>query len=52
VAFLDVLRARGAITCVPVPATRGTGTSRNPLFDVNDLDAVIDKWKARQEAAR
>lgn len=51
-ASLDVLRVRGEIACVPVPATRGTGSLRTPLYDVVDLDLVIDKWKARQGGSR
>lgn len=43
---LDSLRARGELRVVPFPAVRRDGEAlRTPLFDVRDLDALIDRWK-------
>jgi hypothetical protein len=45
-AALDLLRARGDVVPVRVPALRRNGEAlRIPLFDLQDLDALIDKWK-------
>ena len=40
------LVARGELTPVRLPSCRRPGeSSRRLLFDFNDLDALIDKWK-------
>jgi hypothetical protein len=45
---LDLLRALGHLHPVAIPSDRSpTGTIRVPLYDVRDLDALIDKWKVR-----
>jgi hypothetical protein len=45
-AALDLLRARGDIVPVPVPSLRRVGMLlRVPLYDVEDLHALIDRWK-------
>ena len=45
-AALDVLRARGDVTPVPVPSLRREGEAlRIPLYDVRDLDDTIERWK-------
>jgi hypothetical protein len=46
VAAFDALRARGHVASTPVPSAHGVGVSRTPLFDVHDLDAAIERWKA------
>jgi hypothetical protein len=47
-AQFDLLRNRGEFQPVPVPSDRNpTGTISVPLFDVRDLDAAIERWKAR-----
>jgi hypothetical protein len=44
---LDILRARRDVVAVRVPALRRQGEiMRCPLFDVRDLDAVIERWKS------
>ena len=46
-AQLDLIRARGDVRAVAIPSDRSpTGTLRVPLFDVRDLDAAIERWKA------
>jgi hypothetical protein len=45
-AYLDQLRAQGLVRPVPLPAARGAGAVRIPLFDIRDLDQLIDKLKA------
>jgi hypothetical protein len=52
-AQLDLLRARGDVRPVAVPSDRNpTGTLRVPLYDVRDLDMLIDEWKSREGGAR
>jgi len=42
----DLLRHRGEITAVPVPSDRSPdGWSRTPLFDREDLDRAVERWK-------
>jgi hypothetical protein len=43
--YIDALRAQGLLRSVPLPAARGAGDLRIPLFDINDLNALIDKLK-------
>lgn len=46
-AQFDNIRIRGDINNVPVPSDRAlAGVCRIPLFDIRDLDAAIDRWKA------
>ena len=40
----DSYRIQGLVRPVPLPAARGLGPIRIPLFDVRDLDALIDKF--------
>ena len=43
----DILRTRGELRAVPVPALRREHELlRVPLFDIADLDALVDRWKA------
>ena len=49
VAQLDVLRAMGEIHPLAVPSRLG-GSIRKPLFDRQDLDGVIDRWKVNRES--
>jgi hypothetical protein len=50
-ATFDALRGQGEIAPVPVPAAHRHGALlRTPLFDLQDLDALVDKWKARGAA--
>ena len=44
-AFLDALRAQGHVRPVQLPAALGVGTVRCPLYDVRDLDDLIEKFK-------
>jgi hypothetical protein len=42
----------GELTPVRLPSTRRPGTlSRRLLFDVRNLDALIDKWKQQSTSA-
>jgi hypothetical protein len=46
---LDALRLQGEVRTVPVPATHRPGELlRTPLFDLRDLDALIDQWKEQR----
>jgi hypothetical protein len=45
VSTFDAIRAKKEIKAVPVPAARGNKQMRVPLFDLNDLDALVDSWK-------
>lgn len=46
IATFDALRLHCEIASVPVPAAHREGELlRIPLFDVRDLDALIEKWK-------
>lgn len=50
IAMLDSLRSRGEIAApVPMPG-RKDEPIRTPLFDRQDLDAAIEKWKANGRA--
>lgn len=48
-AQLDVLRAMGEISPVPMPGRNGEPI-RVPLFDRVDLDATIERWKTNGRA--
>jgi hypothetical protein len=46
VQLFDAYRAQGLIEPVPMPSARRLGERlRTPLFDVRDLDQLIDRWK-------
>ena len=47
VAQLDVIRAMGQLSVVPVPSRLG-GSVRLPLFDLRDLDRLIEDWKVNK----
>ena len=44
--YVDALVLQGVLKPIPLPATRGSGTTRVPLFDKNDVDLLIEKLKA------
>ena len=46
VPYIDALRAQGILRPVPLPDARGGGQLRIPLYDVRDLDALIERCKA------
>ena len=46
-AAVRALVRHGILTPVRVPSTRGKGASRRLLFDRDDLDRLIDTWKAQ-----
>jgi len=46
VAMLDTLARSGEVRVVRLPAARGIGPSRVPLFDRADLDTFIEKIKS------
>jgi hypothetical protein len=49
---LDLLRARGDLAPVPVPSLRHEGEAmRIPLYDIVDLDGLIERWKATRSAS-
>jgi hypothetical protein len=51
-ATIRALVGRGVLVPVRLPSTRSTSESnRRLLFDVNDLDALIDKWKRESTGA-
>ena len=45
-AFVRGLVRQHLLIPVQLPSSRGTGVNRRLLFDVRDLDALIDQWKA------
>jgi hypothetical protein len=46
------LVAQGVLVPVRLPSTRRPGeSSRRLLFDVRDLDAIVDRWKAQSSSA-
>jgi hypothetical protein len=52
VSAVDALRNQGELHTVPVPAVRGSGVSRVPLYDVQALDAAISRWQSSNGGGR
>jgi hypothetical protein len=50
VSFVRSLVRRGDLVPVRLPSVRGGGSSRRLVFDVEDLDRLIEQWKSTSHA--